>query len=73
MTKKLTHFYLELSTNDEKMTMFNSGFSEEEITANRRRMLAAEGIEQCEHITRLSQTQLHEEMGKHLSGLSQNK
>ncbi len=64
---KLMNFYLELSTDAEKMALFNSGFNNEEVAQNRSRMLSDAGIEDCDYLTSLTQTQLHEEMGKQLS------
>ena len=63
---KLSQFYIELSTNVEKMTMFNCGSNDLEISQNRQKMLQASGIDDSEEIIKMSQQQLQRTIERNL-------
>jgi hypothetical protein len=64
---KLSQFYIDLSTDMEKMAQFNHGETQSMLTQNRRKMLSAAGVEAVEDIIHLDQKQLQALMTKQLS------
>ncbi|WP_282086233.1 amino acid adenylation domain-containing protein [Aquimarina algiphila] len=64
---KLTQFFSELLTNEDKLDRFNSGSSEDEIANNRQSMLSAAGVNYTKEMIRMTSQDLQKLMEKELS------
>ncbi|MBN7819408.1 hypothetical protein [Bowmanella yangjiangensis] len=62
----LSRFYIELATDANKLNIFNTGNTAEELASNRRRLLSEAGVENAEQLLAMDSETLRQRMASAL-------